>query len=401
MDIAVIGGGASGLAAAIGASRSGAGVTIFEKLPRVGKKLLATGNGRCNLSNARVDPERNYRSGDLRLVKAVFEAFSPSDTLAFFDGLGIPVREGEDGRLYPYSLQAASVLDVLRFETARLGAKTVCGGEVTRIERSGEGFSVSGAYFGRVVVAAGGIAAPSLGGGRSGYELLRSFGHKITPLAPSIVQLKTDTSLTKALKGIKIDGALSLAHRDEIVSRQSGEILFTEYGLSGPPAMQLSTRLAGKPISGFGVLIDFLPELAQDELAAMLDRRRLRHPERALEDIFVGLLPRRVGQTLLRSAGKTFEHTCGSLSPEDASRLAALAKHFHLNLTGTLGFQDAQVTSGGADLSGFSHTLESQYMPGLHACGEVLDVDGDCGGYNLQWAWSSGMVAGRCAAGGF
>ncbi|MGI5894090.1 MAG: NAD(P)/FAD-dependent oxidoreductase [Candidatus Merdivicinus sp.] len=402
--LAIIGGGAGGLCAAVFAAQSAKFETIYllERGPRVGKKLLATGNGRCNLTN-RFFREENYHGQKPEFTRTAFARFGLEPTLTFFEQLGLLFHEEENGKLYPRSLQAASVLDALRLECDRLGVQTRCDTEVTAIRPKSEGFSLelngserlSAKY---VLLAAGGAASPKLGGTDSGYRLLESLGHTILPPLPSIVQLKTDTSAIKPLSGIKFDGIASLYDGSKLLRSESGEILFTDYGLSGPPILQLSctaTHYIGRKSAQPVLSLDLFPEYSQKELSSLLYRRKFSRPDTLLENFMLGLLSKRLGQTVLKAAGiAPLSRTAETLSNAEMAALAQLLKGWRIAVTGTMGLANAQVTAGGADVREFSpETLESRLVPGLYSCGEVLDIDGDCGGFNLQWAWSSAMLA--------
>lgn len=407
--LAVAGGGASGLCAAVCAGRSGAfgRVLLLERGPRVGRKLLATGNGRCNLTNRFFSAE-NYRCRDGQapdFVKPAFRAFGLSETLGFFESLGILPLEEDGGKIYPRSLQAASVLDALRFEAERLGVEILCGQEVTGIRPTAEGFLLfteDGRHrAGQVLLAAGGAASPKLGGTDSGCRLLEGLGHGVTPLVPSIVQLKTETETIRALTGIKADGRAILTDGKDSFADE-GEILFTEYGVSGPPVMQLSCR-AGRMLDQGrkpALLLDLAAEYGEAELFRLLEQRAAARPWTLLENFLMGMFHKRVGQAAMKAAGiAPLSREAGSLSAGELRALAAQLKGWKLPVTGTMGMANAQVTAGGAELSGFDpETMESRLAPGLFACGEVLDIDGDCGGFNLQWAWSSAMLAVRSMA---
>ena len=408
--LAIVGGGASGLCAAVCAGRSGGfdRVLLLERGPRVGKKLLATGNGRCNLTNRFFSPE-NYRcrkGSAPDFVKPAFAAFGLTETLAFFESLGIVPYEEDGGKLYPRSLQAAAVLDALRLEAEALGTEILCDTEVTELRPTAEGFlllTANGRFrANRVLLAAGGPASPKLGGTDSGAKLLERLGHKVTPLIPSIVQLKTQTDSIRPLTGIKFTGNVTLVCGQEHFT-ETGEVLFTEYGLSGPPVMQLSCRAGRMLHQGRSpeLILDLAPEYGEAQLVRFLARRAEERPRVLLENYLVGMFHKRVGQTALKAAGiAPLSRKAGSLSAQEIQALAAQLKGWRLPVTGTMGLGNAQVTAGGADLSGFDpETLESRLVSGLFACGEVLDIDGDCGGFNLQWAWSSAMLAVRAMAG--
>ena len=411
--IAVIGGGASGMAAAIeGAGILGPGrVLLLERGARAGRKLLATGNGRCNLSNRFAEPSR-YHGADPQFVKPAFARFSVEENLRFFEKMGLMSVEEEAGKLYPMPLQAAAVLDVLRLELDRRGVTLLTGTEVTGIRTGKGGFVLScrteeGETFfraGKVIVACGGEASAGLGGCDSGYQLLQSLGHTITRRLPAIVQLKADVKAVKGLSGSKFDAVLTLLDRGKPVQIERGELLFTDYGVSGPPVMQLSGAavriLEGKRTAT--LLVDFLPEMTEEQLSPLLFQRRKLLKSRRLEDFMTGFVPKRLGQAILKLAGAApLSREAGSLSEEEIRGCAGLLKALPLLLTASNGMKNAQVTQGGAVTAEFDpRSMESKRVPGVYATGEVLDIDGDCGGFNLQWAWSSGRLAGESAAGG-
>ena len=402
--LAIIGGGASGLCAAVYAGQLGGfdRILLFERGPRVGRKLLATGNGRCNLTN-RFFTEKNYHGAQPAFTRPAFEKYDLEQVLAFFEGLGLLFHEGDNGKLYPRSLQAASVLDALRLEADVLGVQIQCDTEVTAIQPTKKGFTLQfadGAAVSatKVLVAAGGAASPKLGGCDSGYQLLRELGHNVTATQPSIVQLKTETSAIKPVSGIKFDGVASLWDKDKLLRSETGEILFTDYGLSGPPILQLSctaTHLVGKKGHAPKISLDLLPEYTEKELYTLLYQRMYSRPVTTLENFFLGVLHKRLGQTVLKAAGiAPLSRTASSMTRAEITALVKTLKCWMIPVTGTNGFANAQVTAGGVDTSQFdAQTMESKLVPGVYASGEVLDIDGDCGGFNLQWAWSSAMLA--------
>ncbi len=400
-DILIVGGGASGLISAITAKNvnRNLNVAIIEKNDRLGKKLINTGNGRCNITNTEIT-EKHYYSENTDFFK-YFEGFSLGDTEAFFNKLGIVFKTEENGKIYPYSLQASSVLDVLRYECDKLRVDIFCGERVKSIEKNGKFFSAvtdADEYNSlAVIVAAGGAASDKLGGCYDGYDFLKSFGHKSTELYPSITAIKTETDLTKALKGIKTDADITL-----IIGKQKktdfGEILFTDYGLSGPPVLQLSQMLMGKG-SGAFFEIDFMPEYRYDEVINLIDTRKNNIYGDRLENLFIGMLNKRIGQCVIKQAGMNLSDSVSKLNKKQISLIASKIKKFRLNVTGVRGFEYAQVTGGGIKIDKFDClTMQSLLCKQLYACGEVLDVTGDCGGFNLQWAWTSGYKAGFNAA---
>lgn len=399
-DVAIVGGGAAGLAAGVMAAREGMRTIVVEKQPRVGRKLLATGNGTCNITNQQAAPGR-YHGTWADFVRPALEGFSPADACDFFASIGLECTVREDGRVYPLCAQASAVLDCLRLELAAAGAEERCGCGVLAIRRQGDGFRLETAdepiEAAQVLVCAGGAAAPGLGGGNDGYTLLAGFGHDRTPLFPSIVQVRTDTAWVRALKGVRVDGVVCFRLDGSDCAREEGELLFTEYGLSGPAVMQASRCVGDWERQKKGrmeAVLDLLPGYDRDRIRAMLLRRR-ELPGRLLEDLLTGLLQKRLGQTVLRAAGCVpLSRPAASLMDGELEKVLDHIKGWIIPVTGTQGFGGAQVTAGGMNTALFDpDTMESRLVPGLYAAGEVLDVDGDCGGFNLQWAWASAHAA--------
>lgn len=398
MTVAVIGGGASGLMAAITAARLGSGVIILERQGRVGKKLLATGNGRCNLSNRNLTLE-HYHGETPEFAGFALSAFDTGATLDFFAGLGLITVTEPSGRVYPLSDHAGSVVDVLRFAAVAAGAELKTDFEVCEIRRLGRGFLVrsenESIACDKVIVCCGGMAGGRLGGGKSGFELLKALGHSLTGLYPSLVQIKTDNSYVKALKGIRADAELRLMRGEELLALSAGELQFTEYGVSGPAAFEISRAAAAKK-GALRLHIDLMRPMTREQLESVILQRIKVMPALLTDDLLTGMLQNRLGRTIIRYAGYELGAPITSLASSDISSIAAAVKNFSLPVIDTLGFDSAQVTAGGVKTSEFDpETMESRLVPGLYAAGEVLDIDGDCGGYNLQWAWASGHLAGQ------
>ena len=398
MRAAILGGGAAGLFAACLLSRAGVETILLEKQPRVGRKLLSTGNGRCNLSNLHASPADYH--GDARYVRAALEALPPRAVVAYFESIGLLCAPDEAGRVYPLSNQAAGVLDALRLSAGEAGARIETEFEAAQLARRGKGFRVLAAD-GRsadadfVLAAPGGMAAPKLGGGPGGYRLLEGLGHRIAPRLPAIAALKTDPEAVRALKGIRMHAQLTLLCGDQTLRRETGELLFSESGVSGIAAMQLArdVNLAAQRGRGCALKMNFLPGAPRN----CIDLRAQALPQRTMEDFLSGVVPRRLGQVLAKQAGvQPLSLRAEELRPDQRRAIYAALTGWTLQVRGTLGFDQAQVTCGGAALSDFHpDTLESRLVPGLFAAGEVLDVDGDCGGFNLQWAWASAYLAAR------
>lgn len=395
MEIAIIGGGASGLMAALAARSEGCSTTIYERCNRVGRKILATGNGRCNMTNTGASL-KNYYGRNPEFILSAVSRFWVKETIEFFSGIGVLCKEESNGKVYPYSDTASSVLDVLRREASALGVKTRCDYDVCSVRCSENKFLIKSyngekAFADRVIIAAGGKAAPDLGSNGSGYELLKMLGHSITELRPSLVQLKTDDKSVKKLKGIKINARVSA---DDI--SEEGELLFTEYGLSGPPIFSISAKIP----MGRDIIVDIMPEYDRDDIINILYSRAAYLYDVPLEEFFTGMLNKRVGLVLLKEAiSVPLSRKASELSDNDIKKIADMIKRWRFKVTGTMSWNNAQVTKGGAVTDQFDpETMESKLVKGLYACGEVLDIDGDCGGYNLQWAWTSGRIAGLSAA---
>ena len=397
-DVLIIGGGASGLAAACALSRSGRRVAILEKQNRVGRKLLSTGNGRCNFTNLNASA-KDYH-GSRQAVQQVLKAWPPRKVMDFFESIGIPGDADEEGRVYPMSGQAASLLDALRLYADEQGAETLTDFAVEKMTVGKWGFTAKAAD-GRMVqgkyalVCTGGLAAPKLGACGDGYRILEDFGHRITPKFPAIAALKTPPEPVRGLKGIRASAQIALIVDNDAVRTERGEVLFAETGISGIAAMQLArcfgkAQRAGKKCAA---RINFMP--ADANAANWLKSRVHILPKRSMEDFLNGIVPKRLGQSLVKAAGiEPLSRTADSLTKAEINALAKVISGWEIPVTGVQGFDQAQVTAGGADLKDFDvRSMQSLKIPGLFAAGEVLDVDGDCGGFNLQWAWASALTA--------
>ncbi len=396
MNVCVIGGGAAGMLAALTAAENDHRVLLLERQSRVGRKLLATGNGRCNLSNYHVSPAHYH--GGAGFCDFALSQFDVGETLQYFASLGLLTVSEASGRIYPMSNMAGSVLDVLRYALERPEIDLQTGQTVTAVRKMPEGFSVkteTGTFSARcLILAAGGAAGSKVGGGMDGYRLAKSLGHHRTALYPSLVQLKTDPTYPRALKGVKAQCGISICRGSQVLARNSGEVLFTEYGVSGPAIFDLSRSVSAGG-SDLTCLLNFFPDWEEAEVLHWLSQRQAAMAAHEASTLLTGSCHTRLGQMICKSAGFTNQRAAG-LTRDDLRRIARQATHFALPITGTCGFDQAQVTAGGLDTSEFDpRTLQSRLVPGLYACGELLDIDGDCGGYNLQWAWSSGRLAGK------
>lgn len=403
--VIVIGGGASGMMAAIQAARAGARVTVLEHTDRVGKKILSTGNGKCNLTNL-YQGEECYRSQNHGFPLSVIEKYSVADTLQFFEKLGI-LPKNKNGYVYPNSEQASAVLDVLRMELDRLGVHVVCGCEIRKTRRASEGgFEVTsslGPFHGdSLILAAGSKAAPKTGSDGSGYEIARRLGHTVIPPLPALVQLQCREKHYKQLAGIRTEAKLTLYVDGRETDTQTGELQLTDYGISGIPTFQLS-RYASVALNGrhtVKVRIDFLPGQTMEESKAYLERRKKSMGEKTAEEWMTGLLNKKLAAVLLKLAGISLHERIRDVDQGRWGHLVTEIKAYETVVAAANSYDNAQICCGGVDTQEVDpETMESKRIPRLYLAGELLDVDGICGGYNLQWAWSSGAVAGIHAAG--
>jgi len=399
--LAIIGGGAAGLAAACSAGRcvresnADIKITLLEKMGRPGKKLLATGNGRCNLSNVNLSAEY-YHGGWAECAGDIFKLFGYPETMGFFSAMGLVCKTDGCGRVYPYCEQAAAVLDALRFEALRRGVEVKTDFNAVMITKKGrfEIYADDGntQAADAVIVSAGGKAHPHLGSDGSGYALLTGLGHSVVTPYPALCQLKAEG--LKPLKGIRVNATVSCVLRNGETSVENGEILFTGYGVSGIPVLNIS----GQIDDGCEISLDLCPEMDLRELTERLLCRRTVFANDACERFFTGFLNRQLGCILLRRSGADIiNDPSGQMADPVIYNLSKNIKRFNITVTGRNGFKEAQVTGGGAPRGEFEGFM-SRFAPGLFAAGEILDIAGNCGGYNLQWAWSSGYLAGREAA---
>ena len=399
MVIGIIGGGASGMAAALAASESKeAQIFLLERQARLGRKLLATGNGRCNLTNLHAG-DRGYHGQAPTFAEPALAQFGPEQTLDWFGSLGLFTVAEESGRVYPYSDQANSVVDVLRFALERPNIQVKLGFEVEKVKKTNGRFRVESREEAlecdKLIVACGGLAGTKLGGSMSGYKLLRSLGHRCTKLRPTLVQLKSGWNGIGALKGVRANCRAAIYHNGELHAQSTGEIQFTEYGISGPVIFEIS-RDACQGSGEWVCKLDLLPHIGESTLKQELLRRK--ETELPVSELLTGILHNRLGRVLTQNAQLSQNKKIAALSDYEIDLVVSQVKAMEISLMEPMGMDSAQVTAGGIETDGFDpQTMESRLVPGLYACGEVLDIDGDCGGYNLQWAWSSGHLAGTHA----
>lgn len=418
VDIAVVGGGAAGLMAAVTAAREckkmqrQATVLVLEGAARVGKKLLATGNGRCNLTNTHMDCSHYH--GDSRLLQPILEQYTPANIMEQFLSLGLLCREEDEGRVYPYNVQAAAVLELLRRQLDDLHVEILCDFPVTSLKKAHNGFLLlssgeQAVSAKKVILAAGGKASPQLGSNGSSFSLVKEMGHSVTPLFPALVQLKTTPERAKPLKGMRSTATASLLADGITVKKEIGEVQFTENGLSGICIFQLSRlaseyftthKLCGKLCKTVEVALDLMPDYSKDEVVELLQKSANLFPNLPAGELLTGLLNKRVGQEIVKyGLPKAVNQPAKALKAFQIEAIADAVKDFHFPITGTMPWQSAQVTAGGVPLSEVELiTMQSLKCKNLYLAGELLNIDGDCGGYNLHWAWCSGIIAGSVAA---
>ncbi|MCM1056161.1 MAG: aminoacetone oxidase family FAD-binding enzyme [Firmicutes bacterium] len=405
--IGIVGGGAAGMTAAILAARNGAEVTVLEGNDRVGKKILSTGNGKCNLGNINVSPKM-YSTDSPERLKGWLEQFGANDTIEFFRTLGL-LTKVKNGGLYPVSEQASSVLDALRFALDResgIRVRTGCRVEGIRrdegkncilLESSGETFP-----FDRVILACGGRAAPNTGSDGSGYRLAKMLGHSLVPVVPALVQLRCREDWLPSVAGVRADAEILLEDAGAGAVSERGELQLTDYGISGIPVFQMSGRINYilREKREVALKIDFFPEEEKEGFSEKLMGTRL--PIEVcgtVEQYFTGMLHKKLMTLLIRLAGLRPSEPAAQADIKKIRRVYELCRELKVCVTGSNPFENAQVCAGGVPLNELTERLESRKAPGVFFAGEILDVDGRCGGYNLHWAWCSGSLAGAAAAG--
>lgn len=423
--VGVVGGGAAGMMAAITAARQGASVTILEQGERVGKKLLMTGNGKCNLGNLCLDADMYY-GGSREWIQSALNCFGVEDTVRFFRELGLLIKN-KNGYLYPACEQASVVLDVLRNELKVLGVEIVTECKINQIEKrpientdrkdtdrngtdtnnpdkdeAGKIILSDGKRqfaFDAVVLACGGKAAPKTGSDGSGYKLAKQLGHRLIPAVPALVQLRCRENYLKAVAGVRAEGRILVWKDGECVAQETGEIQFTDYGISGIPVFQVSrvVNYLLREKEEVEVTLNLLPEYKDADFSTLCVSRSLLQSDRTVEEFFTGMLNKKLMTLFMKMAGLKLATPVEDAEPFLLERVYGLCRNWKLHVTGSNPYDNAQVCAGGVDVAQVTEHMESVLCPGVYLAGELLDVDGKCGGYNLQWAWSSGYLAGKAA----
>jgi len=399
--VGIIGAGASGLVCAIEAARKGHHVSIFEKNAKVGRKILATGNGRCNITNQNIALSR-YHGESVHLLKDLFKRFDTLTCKTFFKSLGLEMREGEGGRLYPMSHQSSSVVDLLLHEAHSLGVVFYLETEVDDITCKEEMFLLhvkEQIYsFEACIIATGSLAMPMLGSSGSGYTFAKSLGHHVFEPCASLVQILSNETSLKEASGVKMDAVIDLFINNQKMQTASGDMLFTNYGLSGSAILDLSRMVSKASMThqSMHVMIDLLPMLSRDALSVLLQKRLPIASGKSVALWLEGLIPKKVAHFILHYAKLDHLKSALELSPKEIKKLVFALKSLKIDIEGSKGFESAEVCAGGVDVCEIdAKTLMSHKRKNLYFCGEVLDVDGDCGGFNLHFAWASGYTVGK------
>lgn len=404
-QVIVIGGGAAGMMASIVSKRNGANVILLERNERVGKKILATGNGRCNYTNIHVDVN-NYHGKNPKFVYSPLSQMNAEMTINFFERLGITPAIEEGGKVFPLSFQASSVLDILRLEMENLGIKVITNSFVTDIIKKKEKFIVAlkdnNTFIGdKVILCPGGKAAPFTGSDGNGYVLGEKLGHSVVDVFPGLVQLKLDKDYLKQIAGVKVVGTAGLYNKKKLIREDRGDILFTNYGISGPPILQLSRKAiellnkGKKPI----LKVSIIDTKIKEEIVDYLKLRFTYMEKRTIEKSLIGFVNKRLIPVILKEVNINRNKQVAEISNEEIDKIANLLVDWRFKIIGSQSYRNAQVTAGGISTKEIDGTtMESKLVDGLYFAGEIVDIDGDCGGFNLQWAWSSAYVAGKNAA---
>lgn len=409
-DIIIVGGGATGIMSSILLRDKGYDVCIIESNDRIGKKILATGNGRCNitnnlLSNTSIVSDYYYTDYKKDFISNIFNKFSFYDTINFFESIGLSLTTLDDGKMYPLSLQASSVIDIFRFALEERSipvytsckVKTITKQKNFYIETSNDEFK--GFTCNKLVLCTGGNAMPSSGSDGFGYTLSKKLGHTVIKPLPALVQLKLDFNQLKAISGVKFDGIATLYNNNEKLISYDGELLFTDYGISGPPILQLSP-VASRALNSKNkvtIKVDMMPSYNKAELEDFLENKYALFSHRSVATVFTGVINKKLIPVLLKNSGIDSIHKpAWDLSWKEKQSIISLLKEWEFEVTDTNSFNNAQSTLGGVNLSEINvDTLESKIVPNLYFGGELVDVCGFCGGFNLQWAWSCAGVIGN------
>lgn len=404
MKVGIIGAGASGMMAAVTAAKYHAEVILLEKNDRIGKKILATGNGKCNLGNLDFDMEKYY-CDDREKLKEIFSGFSVKDTISFFENNGVLLRN-KNGYLYPYSEQASTVLDLFRKLLQKAGVKIITECEIADVfyDKKKDSFVVKNKgeqyLFDRLIIACGTPASQKKGEGNYGFRLAEKFGHSLKAQVPGLVQLCSSDGFIRGMAGVRTQAQLKLYTDGSMIALQQGEVQFTDYGISGIPVFQFSRQAAyaieaGKKVS---VEINFFPDYEDGLFWSTMSKRFEKMKKDTLEEFLLGMTNKKINSALIKYAGCKPDDSVQVLGFKRIREVLQSYRSLRVHISKVNGMENAQVCAGGVSFDEVDLKLQSLKQAGLYFAGELLDVDGICGGYNLQWAWTSGYLAGKSAA---
>jgi len=404
-NVAVVGGGPAGIMAAIFAARADASVVLLEKNEAVGRKILATGNGRCNITNRNI-PISRYHGSDITFAEPIFADFGSHETIEFFESIGVLLKEEDRGRIFPRTDQASTVVNALRAELTKYDVTIHTGFTVKRLE-PGEPWHISDENgkqitADKVILTTGGKAAHQFGSSGDGLFWAKNFGHEIVPIHAALVPLETTDDFVKDIMGIRLVAHVSLLADGKLIASRDGDILFTHYGISGPAAMGLAREVDPLLIAGrkAELSIDMMPDLTAEKLDETIVGLAAADGKKAVKTLLAVVLPKNLVPHILATCRIKDNQKAAEISKSVRQDIVSTIKDFRLGISKVRPLKEAQVTAGGITTSEVTPNLESKIVPGLYFAGEILDIDGDSGGFNLQWAWSSGKVAGEAAARG-
>ena len=399
-ELIIIGAGAAGLSAAITAARAGRKVLLLEQNSRVGKKILVSGNGKCNIDNRYIDLQR-FHSQNPHFIEKVLDGYGFDAVETFFGSIGLELLEGREGKMFPMSLQASSVVDLLEYETKRAGVEICCNCKVQRISREGDTFVLETTEgekrTSRMLITSGSPAAPQLGGNDSGYIFATAMGHSLIPRHPSLVQLCSEERWVKSCAGVKVAGVAKLYANGEYITEKEGDLLFTNYGISGLAILDLSREVSTRLVTFdyCELSLDLMPKLSKEKLTNLLLSRIEKASEKPIALWLQGILNKKLIGIILEQS-KCKSRVESDLNRKEINKLVHSIKNLKLSINDTKGFKGAEVSTGGIDTREVApETMESKLVPNLYFAGEILDVDGDRGGFNFHWAWVTGMRAGQ------
>lgn len=400
VDIIVVGAGAAGLVASITAARAGQKVTLLEQNNKIGKKILVSGNGKCNIDNRYIHPTR-FHGQNSDFIEKVLDGYGFEVVEKFFTSIGLELTEGKEGKMFPLSLQASSVVELLEYEAKKLGVQILCDCAVTSIRKDGDTFtletSLGSKKCEKLLLASGSPAAPQLGGSNSGYAFATRMGHSLIPRHPSLVQLCSEETWVKECAGVKISGSAQLYANGEYITEKKGDLLFTNYGISGLGILDLSREVSIR-LADFDYCelnLDLMPKLSKEKFSNLLLNRLNNSSEKPIELWLHGVINKKLIPIILEQS-KCRVKTEKQLNRKEIAKLVYAIKNLKLSINDTKGFKGAEVATGGVNTAEVNpQTMESKLVPNLFFAGEILDVDGDRGGFNFHFAWVSGLRVAR------